>query len=195
MKDWQFYIALFFLVILIVPKRESYTANDITKMNEQLSMIVPNVQANVTATNLIISTPYAARPQVNAIIPVTQYTGATNFSTFFVNKDISFVSQNLLLLKSTAQQNATTLNIILEKLGSTEATLKTVTIPSRYSNKLNERGDFYENDLVKLKSDIEQLDQITDTNTNLIGMIRNKYYNGTLPDPPRPYPTLPFKLW
>jgi len=197
MKDWQFYIAVFFLVILIVPKRESYTDNDVAKMNDQLNSIAQIVQDNVNATNALISIPYAARPQVNTITPVPQYSGANNFSTFFANKEILYISQNLLLLQSTAQQNATTLNIMLEKLGGTPAPVNVVTIQSKYSNKKNERGYFYENDLVKLKSDIEQLDQISDNNTNLIEMIRNKYYKpyGKLPDPSKPYPIIPFKLW
>jgi hypothetical protein len=127
------------------------------------------------------------------------YTGAnaTEFTRFFINKDIVPIRDNIMKLQIAAHSTARKLNSMLRVLGTTtEASpVNYVTINSDYSDKKNSSGDFYENDLVTLKSDIRHLQQMAKVNKNVIEMINNQYYNGPLADPSFPYPILPYPLW
>jgi len=194
MNDWQFYIAVLFLAILLIPRWEGYTNKDISKMNQNISYLIFDTKKNVIDTNLIITN--TTRP-VNIGV-LQNYTGAdpAEFTRYFVNKDITSIHRNLLLLQATAHATANKLNTILKQLGSTTEAppVNQVTIQSDYSDKKNRKDDFYENDLVTLKSDIEQLQQMTKINKNLLEMINNQYYNGPLADPKFPFPILPFPI-
>lgn len=194
MNDWQFYIALIFFAILVIPNYEGYTDKDISSLNQKISYLIIDTTNNVNNTNLIINNP-ARRMSGN----LQQYTGAnaTGFTRFFINKDIKSIRENLLLLQNTGHATAIKLNSILRILGSTTEAVPVnqVTIQSDYSDKKNSSGHFYENDLVTLKSDIQHLQQIAKVNKNVIEMINNQYYNGPLADPSLPYPILPFPLW
>jgi hypothetical protein len=194
MNDWQFYTALLFLAILVIPNYEGYTDKDISSMNQNISYLILDTQKNVTDTNLIINNP--SRPMNGTL---QQYSGANaaEFTRFFVNKDIKSIRENLLLIQNTGHATAFKLNNILRILGSTKdaVPINQVTIHSDYSDKKNSSGDFYENDLVTLKSDIHRLQKMTKLNKNVIELINNRYYNGPLADPSLPYPILPFPLW
>ena len=194
MNDWQFYIALLFLAILLMPNYEGYTSKDIKSLNEQISYLIIDTQKNITDTNLIINNP--ARP-IGGTLP--NYTGANSveFTRFFINKDIVPIRDNIMKLQIAAHSTARKLNSMLRVLGTTtEASpVNYVTINSDYSDKKNSSGDFYENDLVTLKSDIRHLQQMAKVNKNVIEMINNQYYNGPLADPSFPYPILPYPLW
>lgn len=194
MNDWQFYIAVLFLAILLIPQSEGYTDKDISAMNQNISYLILDTKKNVTETNLIITN--TSRPMNIGVLQ--NYTGAdpAEFTRFFVNTDIVSIERNLLLLQATAQATTIKLNTILKQLGSmTEAPpVNQVTIQSDYSDKKNRKGRFYENDLVTLKSDIQQLQQITKVNKNVLEMINNQYYNGPLADPKFPFPILPFPI-
>jgi hypothetical protein len=194
MNDWQFYIAVLFLAILLIPKYEGYTSKDISILNEEISYLIFNTTKNVNDTNLIITNP---RRSIGGVLQ--NYTGAnaSQFTHFFINKDITSIHQNLLQLQATAHATAIKLNTILKQLGTTTEAppVNQVMIHSDYSDKRNSSGDFYENDLVTLKSDIRNLKQMATVNTNVIEMINNQYYNGPLADPTFPYPILPFPLW
>ena len=189
MNDWQFYIALLFLAILLMPRWEGYTDKDISSLNQKISYLIMDTKKNVNDTNLIITNP---RRSMNIGL-LQNYTGAdpTEFTRFFINKDIASIHRNLLLLQATAFATTTKLNSILRQLGSTTeaAPVNQATIQSDYSDSKNAKGDFYENDLVTLKSDIQQLQQIARLNKNVLEMINNQYYNGPLADPTFPYPT------
>ena len=181
MKDWQFYVALLLLVLLMTHPKENYTDSDINKLKTDITTVISDIKQNITNTNSFITTPNTRYPAINKVNQINQI-NVTNFDTYFDTLDVASIQQNMLLLQTTADNNSSTLNNILRNIGlnTTSSPVSVATqLNSYYSNiqtraALNNTGRFLENDLILLKADLKQLKNITNTNKILITIIENQ---------------------